>query len=158
MAPKPKPGHAKRRSTSPITATYSYDNPAPTAAIAPQTFSSNPKPGHAKRRSTSNIAAIYSYDDPATPTAATSPQTFSFDTSACAAVTGATPLADSPAAAPVVRPPSAAAAATAPAAAATAPSRTSKLSHLSAEDAAAEKARFVKAHVYDCFIKGGMPC
>ena len=110
MAPKLKLGHAKRRSTSPITATYSYDNPAPTAAIAPQTFSSNPKPGHAKRRSTSNIAATYSYDDPATPTAATSPQTFSFDTSACAAVTGATPLAYSPAAAPVVRPPSAAAA------------------------------------------------
>ena len=120
MAPKPKPGHAKRRSTSPVTATYSYDNPAP--------------------------------------------QTFSFDTSAFAAVTGAL-LADSPAAAPVMRPPSAAAAATAPAAAATAPaaaatapSRTSKLSHLGAEDAAAEKARFVKAHVYACFIKGGMPC
>ena len=112
-----------------------------------------PKPGHAKRRS-SPITATYSYDDPATPTAATSSQTFSFDTSAFAAVTGATPLADSPAAAPVVRPPSAAAAATAPAAAATAP----KLSHLSAEDAAAEKARFVKAHVYACFIKGGMPC
>ena len=118
MAPKPKPGHAKRRSTSPVTATYSYDDPA-AAAIAPQTFS--------------------------------------FDTSAFAAVTGA-PLADSPAASPVVRPPSAAAAATAPAAAATAPSRTSKLSHLGAEDAAAEKARFVKAHVYACFIKGGMPC
>ena len=116
MAPKLKLGQAKRRSTSPITATYSYDNPAPTAAIAPQTFS--------------------------------------FDTSAFAAVTGATPLADAPAAAPVVRPPSAAAAATAPAAAATAP----KLSHLSAEDVAAEKARFVKAHVYACFIKGGMPC
>ena len=117
-----------------------------------------PKPGHAKRRSTSPITATYSYNDPAPPPAAIAPQTFSFDTSACAAVTGATPLADSPAAAPVVRPPSAAAAATAPAAAATAPSRTSKLSHLSAEDAAAEKARFVKAHVYDCFIKGGMPC
>ena len=110
MAPKLKPSRAKYRSTSPITATYSYDNPAPTAAIAPQTFSSNPKPGHAKRRSTSPITATYSYDDPATPTAATSPQTFSFDTSACAAVTGATPLADSPAAAPVVRPPSTAAA------------------------------------------------
>ena len=109
-----------------------------------------PKPGHAKRRS-SPITATYSYDDPAPPHA---PQTFSFDTSAFAAVTGATPLADAPAAAPVVRPPSAAAAATAPAAAATAP----KLSHLSAEDAAAEKARFVKAHVYACFIKGGMPC
>ena len=112
-----------------------------------------PKPGHAKRRS-SPITATYSYDDPAPPPAAIAPQTFSFDTSAFAAVTGATPLADSPAAAPVVRPPSAAAAATAPAAAATAP----KLSHLSAEDAAAEKARFVKAHVYACFIKGGMPC
>jgi hypothetical protein len=109
-----------------------------------------PKPGHAKRRSTNPVTATYSYDDPA-------PQTFSFDTSAFAAVTGA-PLADSPAAAPVVRPPSAAAAATAPAAAATAPSRTSKLSHLGAEDAAAEKARFVKEHVYACFIKGGMPC
>ena len=110
-----------------------------------------PKPGHAKRRSTSPITATYSYNDPAPPPAAIAPQTFSFDTSAFAAVTGATPLADSPAAAPVVRPPSAAAAAMAP-------SRTSKLSHLSAEDAAAEKARFVKAHVYACFIKGGMPC
>ena len=67
MAPKLKPSRAKYRSTSPITATYSYDNPAPTAAIAPQTFSSNPKTGHAKRRFTSNIAATYSYDDPATP-------------------------------------------------------------------------------------------
>ena len=113
-----------------------------------------PKPGHAKRRSTSPITATYSYDDPAPPPAAIAPQTFSFDTSAFAAVTGATPLADAPAAAPVVRPPSAAAAATARAAAATAP----KLSHLSAEDAAAEKARFVKADVYACFIKGGMPC
>ena len=105
-----------------------------------------PKPGHAKRRS-SPITATYSYDDPAPPPAAIAPQTFSFDTTAFAAVTGATPLADSPAAAPVVRPPSAAAAATAP-----------KLSHLGAEDAAAEKDRFVKAHVYACFIKGGMPC
>ena len=119
-----------------------------------------PKPGHAKRRS-SPITATYSYDDPAPPPAAIAPQTFSFDTSAFAAVTGATPLADAPAAAPVVRPPSAAAAATAPAAAATAPAAAAtapKLSHLSAEDAAAEKARFVKAHVYACFIKGGMPC
>ena len=68
------------------------------------------KPGHAKRRSTSPITATYSYDDPAPPNSAISPQACSFDTSACAAVTGATPLADSPAAAPVVRPPSAAAA------------------------------------------------
>lgn len=56
------------------------------------------------------MTATYSYDDPAPLAAAIAPQTLSFDTSAFAAVSDATPLADSPAAAPVVRPPSAAAA------------------------------------------------
>ena len=125
MPPKPKPGHAKRRSTSPITATYLYDKPeeVPSGGCGLAT--------------------------------ATAPQTFSFDASAFATVTGVAPLADSPAAAPVARPPPTAAA-TPPAAAAAAPDRASKLSHLSAEDAAAEKARLIKEQVYASFIKGGM--
>ena len=111
-----------------------------------------PKPGHAKRRSTSSITATYLYDEPVAPAAATAPQTFSFDASAFATTTGAAPLADPPAAAPAT------AAATLPAAAATAPDRASKLSHLSAEDALAEKGRLIKEQVYASFIKGGMPC
>lgn len=118
-------------------------------------MSPKPKPGHAKRRSTSPITATYLYNEPVAPAAtATTPQV-SFDASVFATVTGAAPLADSPAAAPVMRPPPTAAARL-PAAAATAPDRASKLSHLSAEAAAAEKARLIKEQVYASFIKGGM--
>jgi hypothetical protein len=120
-------------------------------------MSPKPKPGHAKRRSTSPITATYLYNEPVAPAAtATTPQV-SFDASVFATVTGAAPLADSPAAAPVMRPPPTAAARL-PAAAATAPDRASKLSHLSAEAAAAEKARLIKEQVYASFIKGGVPC
>ena len=112
------------------------------------------KRGARPRRSTSPITATYLSDQPASATLA---QALSFDVSTFATTTGSSPLADSPAA-PLAQPTAAASAP--PAAAATGPCphgvRSSKLSHLSAEDAAAEKARLIKEQVYESFIKGGM--